>query len=147
MQNPNQTYSIKRLGPHIVLFYNEQPLSAPENLAKTFLQKILNKQHLDSIQFLGNRLRLNKFNNLSEPELHYLIGRYQKRYDSLSSIAISVEEKRLRKNRLTMKGSHETGCCFEHHCEIIRGKWQMELYSQEGEWLVVSVDVEGVDFE
>ena len=57
-----------------------------------------------------------------------------------------MDEKRLRKNRLTMIGKHETGCCFEHHCEIIRGSWQMELYNQEGEWLVVSVDVEGIDF-
>ena len=117
-----------------------------EALATNFLQKILNKQDLESMHFLGNRVRLNKFNNLSEPELHYLIGRYQKKYDSLSSISISVDEKRLRKNRLIMTGNHETGCCFEHHCEIIRGNWQMELYNQEGEWLVVSVDVAGIDF-
>jgi hypothetical protein len=146
MQNPNQIYSIKRLGPHIVLVYNDQPITEPEKLATDFLQRILNKQHLESMQFLGNRVRLNKFNNLSEPELHYLIGRYQKRYDSLSSISISVDGKRLRKNRLIMTGLHETGCCFENHCEIIRGSWRMELCSQEGEWLVVSVDVEGVDF-
>ena len=106
----------------------------------------MNKQDLESMQFLGNRVRLNKFNNLSEPELHYLIGRYQKRHDSLSSISISVDEKRLRKNRLTMSGQHETGCCVERHCEIIRGSWQMELFNQEGEWLVVSLDVEGIDF-
>jgi hypothetical protein len=146
MQNPNQTYSIKRLGPHIVLFNNDHPMSDPDGLAKDFLQRILNKQHLASMSFLGNRVRLNNFNNLSEPELHYLIGRYQKRYDSLSSISISVDEKKLRKNRLIMTGHHETGCCFEHHCEIIRGSWRMELCRQEGEWLVVSVDVEGVDF-
>ena len=146
MQNPNQTYNIKRLGPHLVLVYNDHPLSDPETLATNFLQKIMNKQHLESMQFLGNRFRLNKFNNLSEPELHYLIGCYQKRYDSLSSISISVDEKRLSKNRLTMSGQHETGCCFEHHCEIIRGRWQMELFNQEGEWLVVSLDVEGIDF-
>lgn len=146
MQIPNQIYRIKRLGQHIVLVYNDHPRTDPEALATNFLQKILNKQHLESMQFLGNRVRLNKFNNLSEPELHYLIGQYQKKYDSLSSISISVDEKRLRKNRLTMTGKHETGCCFEHHCEIIRGSWQMELFNQEGEWLVVSVDVEGVDF-
>lgn len=146
MQNPNQHYQIKRLGQHIVLVYNEHPLSDPEALATNFLQKIMNKQGLESMQFLGNRVRLNKFNNLSEPELHYLIDRYQKKYDSLSSISISVDEKRLRKNRLTMTGNHETGCCFEYHCEIIRGGWQMELYNHEGEWLVVSVDVEGIDF-
>ena len=146
MQNPNQTYSFKSLGPHLVLVYNDHPLSDPEILATNFLQKIMNKQDLKSMQFLGNRVRLNKFNNLSEPELHYLIGRYQKRYDSLSSISISVDEKRLRKNRLIMSGQHETGCCFEHHCEIIRGSWQMELFNQEGEWLVVSLDVEGIDF-
>lgn len=146
MQNPNQTYSIKKLGPHLVLFYNDHPLSDPETLATNFLQTIMNKQDLKSMQFLGNRVRLNKFNNLSEPELHYLIGRYQRRYDSLSSISISVDEKRLRKNRLIMSGQHETGCCFEHHCEIIRGSWQMELFNQEGEWLVVSLDVEGIDF-
>lgn len=146
MQNPNQTYNIKSLGPHLVLVYNDHPLSDPEILATNFLQKIMNKQDLESMQFLGNRVRLNKFNNLSEPELHYLIGRYQKRHDSLSSISISVDEKRLRKNRLTMSGQHETGCCFERHCEIIRGSWQMELFNQEGEWLVVSLDVEGIDF-
>jgi hypothetical protein len=70
--------------------------------------------------------------------------------DAIRSIntieSISIDEKRFRRNRLTMTGKHETGCCFEHHCEIIRGSWQMELYNQEGEWLVVSVDVEGVDF-
>lgn len=146
MQNPNQNFHFKRLGPQIVLVYNDDPMADPETLATHFLQKILNKQHLESMLFLGNRVRLNKFNNLSEPELHYLIGRYQKKYDSLSSIFISVDEKRLRKNRLTMKGNHQTGCCFAHHCEIIRGNWQMELYHQEGEWLVVSVDVEGIDF-
>jgi hypothetical protein len=146
MQILNQIYTFKRLGSHIVLVYNDHPQTDPETLVTNFLQKILNKQHLESMQFLGNRVRLNKFNNLSEPELHYLIGRYQKKYNSLSSISISVDEKRLRKNRLTMTGNHETGCCFENHCEIIRGSWQMELYKQEGEWLVVSVDVEGIDF-
>ena len=146
MQNPNQNYQIKTLGPQIVLLYNDDSFSDPEALATNFLQKIMNKQDLESMQFLGNRVRLNKFNNLSEPELHYLIGRYQKKYHTLSSISITVDEKRLRKNRLTLKGKHETGCCFEHHCEIFRGNWQMELYNQEGEWLVVSVDVEGIDF-
>ena len=146
MQIPNQIYSIKKLGPHIVFVYNDHSMTDPETLVTNFLQKILNKQNLESMQFLGNRVRLNKFNNLSEPELHYLIGRYQKKYDSLSSISISIDEKRFRRNRLTMTGKHETGCCFEHHCEIIRGSWQMELFNQEGEWLVVSVDVEGVDF-
>ena len=146
MQNPNQNYQIKRLCSQILLVFNDHPFSDPEALATNFLQKILNKQDLESMHFLGNRVRLNKFNNLSEPELHYLIGRYQKKYDSLSSISISVDEKRLRKNRLIMTGNHETGCCFEHHCEIIRGNWQMELYNQEGEWLVVSVDVAGIDF-
>jgi len=146
MQIPNKIYSIKKLGPHLVLVYNDYPMTDPETLATNFLQKILNKQNLESMQFLGNRVRLNKFNNLSEPELHYLISRYQKKYDSLSSISISIDEKRFRRNRLTMSGKHETGCCFEHHCEIIRGSWQMELYNQEGDWLVVSVDVEGVDF-
>jgi hypothetical protein len=38
MQIPNQIYSIKKLGPHIVLVYNDHPMTDPETLATNFLQ-------------------------------------------------------------------------------------------------------------
>ena len=126
--------------------FNEHQVLTPETLARKLLERILNKEVLDPVHFLGNRVRLNNFNNLSEPELHYLIVRYQQRYSSLTSLAFSMVEKQLSNNRLIMKGFHETGCCFEHHCEIISGNWKIELKRHEDEWLVVSIDLEGVDF-
>lgn len=146
MQNPLLLPRKERRHQQLLLVLKDPQMLTPESLAKTLLESILSKQALEPVQFLGNRVRLNNFNNLSEPELHYLIGQYQKKYISLSSLTFTVKDKRFRNNRLTMRGSHETGCCFEHHCEIIKGNWRMELRQQEGEWLVVSIDVEGVDF-
>lgn len=146
MPNPVQLHNKKSLIHHIIFRLNEKRVINPEILSKTLLENILNKRALEPVHFFGNRVRLNNFNNLSEPELHYLIGRYQKRYSSLTNLAFSIEDKRFRSNRLTVSGFHATGCCFECHCEIIRGTWQMELYQQEGEWLVASIDLEGVDF-
>ena len=119
---------------------------SPDQLMQSVLTPILNKEKITHFQFINKRVKLNAFDNLSEPELHYLIGRYQQRYTSISSLAVSFVDKKLVNNRVLFRGRHETGYCFDSHCQIIRGLWEIELAYCNEAWKVVSIQIEGVEF-
>ena len=119
---------------------------SPDKLMQSVLTPILNKEKITHFQFINKRVKLNAFDNLSEPELHYLIGRYQQRYTSISSLAVSFVDKKLVNNRVLFRGRHETGYCFDSHCQIIRGFWEIELAYCNEAWKVVSIQIEGVEF-
>ena len=118
----------------------------PDQIMHFVLGPILNKDAVDRFQFIHKRVRLNSFDNLSEPELHYLVDRYQQRYDSISSISVTLSDKKLVNNRFLFYGRHETGYCHENHCDIIRGNWAIELFNEKDGWRVVNIQIEGVEF-
>lgn len=115
-------------------------------LTAAILEPILGKARTSRFPSLNSRVRLNEFDNLSEPELHYIIGRYQNKYDSISNISITLVDRKLVDRRILINGRHETGYCFKEHCTIVRGDWQLDLVHQRGAWVVVNIQVEGVDF-
>ena len=119
---------------------------SPDQLMQSVLAPILNKEKITHFQFINKRVKLNTFDNLSEPELHYLIGRYQQRYTSISSLSVSFVDKKLVNNRVLFRGRHETGYCFDSHCQIVRGLWELELAYYNEAWKVVSIQIEGVEF-
>ena len=119
---------------------------SPDQLMRSILVPILNKERIAHFQFINKRVKLNTFDNLSEPELHYLIGRYQQRYTSISSLSVSFDDKKLVNNRVLFRGRHETGYCFDSHCQIVRGLWELELAYYNEAWKVVSIQIEGVEF-
>ena len=121
-------------------------LEEPEPLMRSVLEPILNKDKISRFQYFNKRVKLNTFDNLSEPELHYLIGRYQQRYSSISSLSVTFLEKKLVNNRIVFRGRHETGYCFDSYCHIVRGHWELELLHERSEWKVVSIQIEGVEF-
>lgn len=118
----------------------------PDQIMRMVLEPILNKDKISRFFCIHKRVRLNAFDNLSEPELHYLIGRYQQRYDSISSLSVTFSDKKLINNRVLLHGRHETGYCHESYCNIIRGKWEIELLHEDFEWRVVNIQIEGVEF-
>ncbi|MFN5421758.1 MAG: hypothetical protein ACK5AO_00705 [bacterium] len=118
----------------------------PDQLMRLVLEPILNKDKISRFHCIHKRIRLNTFDNLSEPELHYLIGRYQQRYDSISSISVTLSDKKLVNNRILFFGRHETGYCLDTYCNIIRGKWEIELLHENHDWRVVNIQIEGVEF-
>ncbi len=118
----------------------------PDQLMRFVLEPILNKEKISRFHGIHKRVRLNTFDNLSEPELHYLISRYQERYNSIASLSVSFAEKKLVNNRVMFRGRHETGYCLDTHCKIIRGEWEIQLLFEHHEWRVVSIQIEGVEF-
>lgn len=91
-------------------------------------------------------IRLNGFQNLSEPELQYLISRYQSRYASISNISISFSERSFSGDRYVLRGRHETGYGHAYHCSIVRGCWEIEFCGKPFAWEVSSIQIEGVEF-
>ena len=118
----------------------------PDQLMRLVLEPILNKEKVDKFHCIHKRIRLNAFDNLSEPEFHYLIGRYQQRYDSISSLSVTCSDKKLVNNRVLFYGKHETGYCFDTYCKIIRGTWEIVLLHEDDAWRVVNIQIEGVEF-
>lgn len=115
-------------------------------LTAAILEPILGKGRTTRFPSLNSRIRLNEFDNLSEPELHYIIGRYQEQYDSISNISITLVDRKFVDRRILIHGRHETGYCFNDHCRIVRGDWQLDLIHQRGAWVVVNIQVGGLDF-
>lgn len=110
------------------------------------IQALLNHEHIESIQQLNKRVRLNTLDNLSEPELYYVVNKHKRRCHQIINRNILMQGNSIRGNRLIYKGTHETDFCFDDHCMIARGRWQLEMIADKGTWLVVDIQVEGVDF-
>jgi hypothetical protein len=107
---------------------------------------LLNPDYVESIQQLNKRVRLNTFENLSEPELYYVVNQHKQQCHHIFNRSISVLTNKIRGNRLIYKGIHETNFCFDQHCTISKGNWQLEMVAEHGTWKVVDIQVEGVDF-
>ena len=123
-----------------------EEMKSPESIVNTVLEPLLNKERIQEFSFINKRVRLNDFDNLSEPELHYVVERYQQRFEKIVSRSVKLDSKKLLNNRLIFRGSHETGYCFENHCKIASGSWQLELIPSDGSWRVVDIQIEGVEF-
>jgi hypothetical protein len=110
------------------------------------IRALLNHEHVESIEQLNKRVRLNNIENLSEPELYYLVNRHKQRCHHIFNRTISVLTNKIRGNRLIYNGIHETNFCFDDYCVISKGRWQLEMISEQGTWKVVDIQVEGVNF-
>jgi hypothetical protein len=117
-----------------------------EQLVNCILQPLLNTASKGDFHYLSKRVRLNDFDNLSEPELHYVVDRYQQRFEKIINRSFVLNSKKLVGNRLVYKGKHQTGFCFQDYCNIIRGSWQIELTPSDGKWFVVDIQIEGIEF-
>lgn len=118
----------------------------PENLVYRLIEGILGGEMGGCHTLINKRVKLNHFNNLSEPELRYVLERHQKRYASIASISLMHQEKKLLGSRLVLEGLHATGLCKEDHCQIQRGKWKVEMLRKENKWLVSGIYIEGLEF-
>lgn len=126
---------------------NEQEsIHQPEELATGVLQSILGGGDLKPFPFLGARVQLNQFHNLSEPELHYLVNRHQRRFASIGPVWIESHAKKTESRRMLLKGQHRTSCCDSLQCRIIDGDWQVELVQDAAQWRITRIYVEGVEF-
>ena len=110
------------------------------------IRALLNHEHIESIQQLNKRVRLNNIENLSEPELYYVVNQHKQRCHHIFNRTISVITNKIRGNRLIYSGIHETDFCFDDYCVISKGRWQLEMISEQGTWKVVDIQVEGVNF-
>jgi hypothetical protein len=124
----------------------EDSVHQPEQLATGVLESILAGGELRMKHFVGNRVQLNQFHNLSEPELHYLINRHQRKYESIGPVLIESKEKKTESRRMLLKGQHRTSCCDAHECRIIDGDWIVELVQDAARWRITRIFVEGVEF-
>lgn len=119
---------------------------APEALVGDLLQGILGSSPSKPTAAIHKRIKLNQFHNLSEPEFRYVLECHQKKYDTISGISLSHEEKTIVGNRLILMGSHTTGICRLNYCTIHQGKWKVEMLRTEGNWQVSGIFIEGIEF-
>jgi len=117
-----------------------------ELLIDQILPPFLNTDKIGDLYNLNKRVRLNEFDNLSEPELYYVVDRYQQKFEKIINHSYQIDSKKLVNNRLVFRGRHQTGFCFQNHCNIVKGYWQIELIPSEGSWIAVDIQIEGVEF-
>jgi hypothetical protein len=120
-------------------------IQTSETLIGRILHPLLNTDKVGVFNNLNKRVRLNEFDNLSEPELHYVVDRYQQKFEKIINNSYQIESKKLVNNRLVYRGKHQTGFCFQSHCNIISGGWQIELIPCDGSWIAVDIQIEGVE--
>jgi len=111
------------------------------------IQSLLNHEYVESIKQLNKRVRLNAYDNLSEPEFYYIVNQHKNQSNHIINRNISVLSNKIIGNRLIYRGTHETDFCFDDHCTITKGNWQLEMVAEDGAWQVVDIQVEGVKFE
>jgi ABC-type transporter MlaC component len=44
-----------------------------------------------------------------------------------------------------MTGKHKTRYCQQIGCRNISGEWQIEMTRVDGNWKVISIDIEGIE--
>lgn len=119
-------------------------MKEPENIARSILENLINKK-TPVPRGLNRRVRMNRLNNLTEPEFHYLVGQYKQRYTTIHGIAIDFGERWFEMGRLILTGTHKTRYCQPLGCRNISGEWQIEMSRIEGCWKVTSIDIEGIE--
>jgi hypothetical protein len=117
-----------------------------DQTVKGIIQSLLNHEYVESIKQLNKRVRLNAFENLSEPEFYYIINQHKNHSNHIINRNISVLSNKIHNNRLIYRGTHETNFCFDDHCTISKGNWRLEMLAEQGAWKVVDIQVEGVNF-
>jgi hypothetical protein len=117
-----------------------------DQTVKGIIESLLNHEYVESIKQLNKRVRLNAFENLSEPEFYYIVNQHKNQSNHIINRNISVLSNKILNNRLIYCGTHETDCCFDDHCTITKGNWRLEMVAEQGTWQVVDIQVEGVNF-
>jgi hypothetical protein len=116
-----------------------------DEIVRKIITAILSRARIDNLHGVNKRVRFNEYENLSEPELYYVVNDYKQKCCQIINKSISVLTSMIRSNRLIYKGTHETYFCFHDLCRITKGYWQIELMPIEGIWLAVDIQVEGID--
>lgn len=123
----------------------DDQVSNPEMLVRRVFEPLFNQGGIQHFNHLNSRIKLNDYDNLSEPELHYVVDRYKKKYESIINKEIRISVKQLKNDRLHMKGLHQTIFCNHERCDFIQGQWHLELIPMHGTWRVVNIQIEGVE--
>lgn len=124
----------------------DEHISNPETLVGSVFEPLLQHERTNHFKHMNNRVKLNAYDNLSEPELHYVVDRYKQKYAWIQNREIRIESKRLLNDRLHIKGLHHTIFCNDAQCDIIHAQWHLELIPINGTWRVVNIQIEGVEF-
>jgi len=119
-------------------------MKEPESIARSILENLINKK-TPLPRGLNKRVRMNRLNNLTEPEFHYLVSKYKQRFTTIHGIAIEFTERWFEMGRLIMTGKHKTRYCHQLGCRNISGEWQIEMTRIDGNWKVISIDIEGIE--
>ena len=119
-------------------------MKEPESIAKAILENLINKK-TPVPRGLNRRVRMNRLNNLTEPEFHYLVSQYKQRYTTIHGISIEFGERWFEMGRLILTGKHKTRYCQPLGCRNICREWQIEMSRIEGNWKVISIDIEGIE--
>lgn len=121
-------------------------LPRPEHMIRQLLTAFYDRSVPKIYPLLGSPFRLNDFNNLSEPELQYLVQRHRQRFGEVECKSVSFQSSHFQHGYYIMKGWHVSGCSRDDRTDIIRGEWMLELRQDGGEWRVVGLDLGGVEF-
>jgi hypothetical protein len=124
----------------------DEKVGNPESLVRRVFEPLFKHGGIQQFSHLNSRIKLNEYENLSEPELHYVVDRYKSKYASIMNKEFSIATKQLKNDRLHMKGLHQTIFCNQERCDIIQGNWHLELIAVQGTWRVVNIQIEGVEF-
>lgn len=121
-------------------------LPRPETMIRQMLTAFYDRAVPDIFPLLASPFRLNDFNNLSEPELQYLVQRHRQRFGEIECKSVGFHSSQFHNGYYIMKGWHVSGFSKADRTDIIRGEWKLELRQQGGQWRVVGIDVGGVEF-
>jgi|1048.fasta_scaffold00080_15 hypothetical protein len=119
-------------------------MKEPESIARAILENLINKK-TPVPRGLNRRVRMNRLNNLTEPEFHYLVNQYKQRFTTIHGISIEFGERWFEMGRLILTGKHKTRYCQPIGCRNICGEWQIEMSRIDGNWKVISIDIEGIE--
>jgi len=121
-------------------------LPRPESMIRQMLTAFYDRAVPEIFPLLGSPFRLNDFNNLSEPELQYLVQRHRQRFGEIECKSVGFHSSHFHNGYYIMKGWHVSGFSRDDRTDIIRGEWMLEMHQHAGQWLVVGLDVGGVEF-
>lgn len=110
------------------------------------IEPILNKKPLEFTPWYAKEnIQLNTHIGLTDEELKGIVNKFKTKFDDIELKKTGNVSCDLQKENCTITGTHETVLIFDNMPVTVNGNWLVEFIWDDGFWIIVKVQIEGID--
>ena len=128
-------------------FYPDYEYNNTESAIDDCIKLILRKEPIEFMPWLAKEnIRLNMYTDLTREKLKEIINNFKNKFDDIEAREINNVVCELQKENCIIRGTHETTLVFDNTPVISKGNWLVEFIWDDGFWVIVNVQIEGLQF-